>query len=248
MLNNNIFYHQATRKTIVAFGTLFSGIKLLRSKNGVEQTIAVPIAYAPKEKWIVRIEQDPSLENHTYTVLPKMSFEITGMNYDASRKTNRMSSITATRSVGGSAVATQMYSPVPYNIDISLYALTKTQEDGLQIVEQILPYFTPEYTMVINSLSEMNINTDVPIILNSVSVDDQYDGDFETRRFITYTMNFTLKTMLFGPVNDAKVILTSTVPVVNTDIAPAITPAYGTEVATGNLSTGVKTSTWSQTL
>jgi hypothetical protein len=248
MLNNNIFYHQATRKTIVAFGTLFSGIKLLRSKNGVEQTIAVPIAYAPKEKWIVRIEQDPTLENHTYTVLPKMSFEITGMSYDPSRKTNRMSSITATRSVAGSAVATQMYSPVPYNIDISLYALTKTQEDGLQIVEQILPYFTPEYTMVINSLSEMNVNTDVPIILNSVSVDDQYDGDFETRRFITYTMNFTLKTMLFGPVNDAKVILTSTVPVVNTGVAPAITPAYGTEVATGNLSTGAKTSTWSETL
>lgn len=248
MLNNNIFYHQATRKTIVAFGTLFSGIKLLRSKNGVEQTIAVPIAYAPKEKWIVRIEQDPTLENHTYTVLPKMSFEITGMSYDPSRKTNRMSSITATRSVAGSAVATQMYSPVPYNIDISLYALTKTQEDGLQIVEQILPYFTPEYTMVINSLSEMNVNTDVPIILNSVSVDDQYDGDFETRRFITYTMNFTLKTMLFGPVNDAKVILTSTVPVVNTGVAPAITPAYGTEVATGNLSTGTKTSTWSETL
>jgi hypothetical protein len=248
MLNNNIFYHQATRKTIVAFGTLFSGIKLLRSKNGVEQTIAVPIAYAPKEKWIVRIEQDSTLENHTYTVLPKMSFEITGMSYDPSRKTNRMSSITATRSVAGSAVATQMYSPVPYNIDISLYALTKTQEDGLQIVEQILPYFTPEYTMVINSLSEMNVNTDVPIILNSVSVDDQYDGDFETRRFITYTMNFTLKTMLFGPVNDAKVILTSTVPVVNTGVAPAITPAYGTEVATGNLSTGTKTSTWSETL
>ena len=248
MLNNNIFYHQATRKTIVAFGTLFSGIKLLRSKNGVEQTIAVPIAYAPKEKWIVRIEQDSTLENHTYTVLPKMSFEITGMSYDPSRKTNRMSSITATRSVAGSAVATQMYSPVPYNIDISLYALTKTQEDGLQIVEQILPYFTPEYTMVINSLSEMNVNTDVPIILNSVSVDDQYDGDFETRRFITYTMNFTLKTMLFGPVNDAKVILTSTVPVVNIGVAPAITPAYGTEVATGNLSTGTKTSTWSETL
>ena len=248
MLNNNIFYHQATRKTIVAFGTLFSGIKLLRSKNGVEQTIAVPIAYAPKEKWIVRIEQDSTLENHTYTVLPKMSFEITGMSYDPSRKTNRMSSITATRSVAGSAVATQMYSPVPYNIDISLYALTKTQEDGLQIVEQILPYFTPEYTMVINSLSEMNVNTDVPIILNSVSVDDQYDGDFETRRFITYTMNFTLKTMLFGPVNDAKVILTSTVPVVNTGVAPAIAPAYGTEVATGNLSTGTKTSTWSETL
>jgi len=248
MLNNNIFYHQATRKTIVAFGTLFSGIKLLRSKNGVEQTIAVPIAYAPKEKWIVRIEQDPSLENHTYTVLPKMSFEITGMSYDASRKTNRMSSITASHSVGGSAVATQMYSPVPYNIDISLYALTKTQEDGLQIVEQILPYFTPEYTMVINSLSEMNVNTDVPIILNSVSVDDQYDGDFETRRFITYTMNFTLKTMLFGPVNDAKVILTSTVPVVNTGLAPATTPSYGKAVATGTLSTGAKTSTWSQTL
>ncbi len=248
MLNNNIFYHQATRKTIVAFGTLFSGIKILRAKNGVEQTIAVPIAYAPKEKWLVRIEQDPTLENHTYTILPRMSFEITGMSYDASRKTHRMSPISASYMSDGGVKTAKSYSPVPYNIDISLYALTKTQEDGLQIVEQILPYFTPEYTMVVNSVSEMNLNTDVPIILNGVSVDDQYDGDFETRRFITYTMNFTLKTMLFGPVNDAKVILTANVPVANTDLAPSTTAPYATGIATGVQSTGAKTSTWSETL
>ena len=206
LLNNNIFYHAITRKTIVAFGSLFSDIKIKRENadKSTSQTVAVPISYAPKEKWLVRIEQDPTLENHTYTILPKLSFEITGFSYDPTRKMNRSNYITCADSESGTM--TRTYAPVPYNIDINLYALTKTQEDGLQIVEQILPYFAPEMTMSIKAVPDSNIIMDVPIILNSLDVNDEYDGDFQTRRFITYTMNFTLKSWMYGPVSNAGVI------------------------------------------
>lgn len=212
MLSNNIFYHAITRKVIVAFGSLFSDIRIQRKNDGVtEQTIQVPIAYAPKEKWIVRLEQDPTLENHVYTTLPRLSFEITGMNYDAGRKTNRMNYITC----GDGTNMTKTYAPVPWNIDISLYCLTKTQEDALQIVEQILPYFTPEYTVSLKGVPESNIIMDVPIILESVNIQDDYDGDFNQRRFVTYTMNFTLKANLYGPVVDGKIITNTIVDVNN---------------------------------
>ena len=205
MLNNDIFYHSITRKTIVAFGSLFSDIKIKRENadKTETQTIDVPIAYAPKEKWLVRIEQDPTLTNHTYITLPRLSFEITSFNYDATRKTNRNNYITCSNEDGS---MNKTYAPVPYNIDISLYALTKTQEDGLQIIEQILPFFNPDFTMSIKAIPDSNIITDVPIILNSLDVNDEYDGDFSTRRFVTYTMNFTLKTYMFGPVTQQGVI------------------------------------------
>jgi hypothetical protein len=205
MLNIPPFYHGLTRKIIVAFGSLFSDLKIERHDNDgvVQQTVTIPLAYAPKEKWVVRLEQDPTLERHTYTILPRMSFEITGMNYDPLRKVNRMSQVSCYKSDGTNpATLTQVYSPVPYNIDISLYILTKTQEDALQIVEQILPYFTPEFTLSINALPNMQVALDIPIILNSVAVQDDYDGDFQTRRFVTYTLSFTLKTNFFGPVGE----------------------------------------------
>lgn len=204
MLNNNIFYHKITRNVIVAFGSLFSGIKITRKNQdeSVEQTVTVPIAYAPKEKWIVRLEQDPTTENQQYITLPRLSFEVTGYAYDPSRKTNRSSYITCS----DGTTMSKVYAPVPYNIDISLYALTKTTEDGLQIIEQILPFFAPEFTMGIKAVPESNIVMDVPIILNSVSFQDDYEGDFQTRRFVTYTMNFTLKAWMFGPVTDQGII------------------------------------------
>ena len=208
MLNNNVFYHGIIRKCIVGFGTLFSDIYIDRKQGDsvtgtTLQRLQVPLAYAPKEKWIVRIEQDPTLENHTYVSLPRMSFEILGYNYDPTRKVNRMQQIKCGDGTG--SVAT-MYTPVPYNIDMSLYILTKTQEDGLQIVEQILPTFTPEYTLTINAVPDMNVKLDVPIILNSVAVNDEYDGDFQTRRFVTHTLNFQMKINLFGPISDRNVI------------------------------------------
>lgn len=208
MLSNQVFYHGIIRKTIVGFGSLFSSIYIDRkqgdSVNGTTiQRVQVPLAYAPKEKWLVRIDSDPNLENNTYTTLPRMSFEITGYSYDSSRKTNRMQKITC--GVGTTSMNT-LYTPVPYNIDISLYVLTKTQEDGLQIIEQILPTFTPEYTLAIKTVEDMNIVLDVPVILNSISVQDDYDGDFQTRRFVTHTLNFTLKTNLFGALSNQGVI------------------------------------------
>jgi hypothetical protein len=208
MLNNNVFYHGIIRKSIVAFGRLFSDIYIDRksgdSVTGTTiQRLQIPLAYAPKEKWLVRLEQDPNLENNTYTSLPRMSFEIIGYNYDPSRKVNRMQQI---KCGDGTGSVSTMYTPVPYNIDMSLYILTKTQEDGLQIVEQILPTFTPEYTMTINAVPDMNVKLDVPIILNNVAVNDEYDGDFQTRRFVTHTLNFQMKVNLFGPITGKNVI------------------------------------------
>jgi hypothetical protein len=208
MLNNNVYYHGIIRKSIVAFGRLFSDIYIDRKQGDsvtgtTIQRLQIPLAYAPKEKWLVRLEQDPDLTNNTYTSLPRMSFEILGYNYDPARKVNRMQQIKCGDATG--SVAT-MYTPVPYNIDMSLYILTKTQEDGLQIVEQILPTFTPEYTLTINAVPDMNVKLDIPIILNSVAVNDEYDGDFQTRRFVTHTLNFQMKVNLFGPITDRNVI------------------------------------------
>jgi hypothetical protein len=208
MLNNNVFYHGTIRKCIVAFGTLFSDIYIDRREgNSVTGTVAqrlqIPLAYAPKEKYLVRIEQDPNLENNTYVSLPRMSFEILGYSYDSSRKLNRMQQI---KCGDGTTTMDAIYTPVPYNIDVSLYILTKTQEDALQILEQILPTFTPEYTLTINAVPDMNVKLDIPIVLNSVTSSDEYDGDFQTRRNVTHTLTFTIKTNLFGPVVGKKVI------------------------------------------
>jgi hypothetical protein len=247
MLNQSPFYHGIIKKTITAFGALFSDIKIERRQTDsvtgtVVQTLLIPIAYAPKEKWIVRIDSDPSLENHTYTSLPRMSFEIVNYAYDAVRKTNKMQNITC-----GSGQNTQgsMQSVVPYNIDISLYILTKTQEDGLQIIEQILPSFVPEYTLSINAIPEMNIIQDIPVILNSISVQDDYDGDFQMRRFVTHTLNFTLKINLFGPISTKKVITTA---YANVNDSDSELP-YANYTAEGDIATGtISTESWIEDL
>jgi T4-like virus Myoviridae tail sheath stabiliser len=212
MLNGQTYYHGAIRKTIVAFGRLFSDIKIARQGNdgAVAQTIAVPLAYAPKEKWLVRVDSDPSLNHHTYTSLPRLSFEITGYSYDSTRKTNKMKQITCTDNTSTETpVKKSVFAPAPYNISISLYVLTKTQEDAMQIVEQILPIFNPEYTLSVNAVPEMEIVQDIPVILNSITVEDNYDGSFQERRFVVHTLTFTLKTNIYGPVTEGGVILTS---------------------------------------
>jgi hypothetical protein len=213
MLNSNVYYHGIIRKCIVGFGSLFSDIYIDRREGDsvtgtVIQRLQIPLAYAPKEKWIVRLDQDTSLENNVYTTLPRMSFEIIGYNYDPQRKVNRMQQI---KCGDGTGAVSTMYTPVPYNLDLSLYILTKTQEDGLQIIEQILPTFTPEYTLSINVVPDMSVKIDVPIVLNSVSVQDDYDGDFQTRRFVTHSLNFQMKMNLFGPISSNDVIQTSSI-------------------------------------
>lgn len=212
MLNGQTYYHGAIRKTIVAFGRLFSDIKIARQGNdgAVAQTISVPLAYAPKEKWLVRIDSDPNLNNHTYTSLPRLSFEIVGYHYDATRKTNKMNKIVCKdASSSENPTAKAVFSPAPYNVDINLYILTKTQEDSMQILEQILPIFNPEYTLSINALPAIEIVQDVPVILNSVIAEDNYDGSFQERRFVTHTLSFTIKTNIYGPVTENGVILTT---------------------------------------
>lgn len=198
------FYHGHIRNVIVTFGTLFSGIRFQRknSTGAVEQEILVPIAYAQKEKWVHSIEANPDNERGIYTALPRLGFEISGYNYDASRKLNKMNSVYCTTGDNRQLVAT----PVPYNIDINLYFATKTQEDGLQILEQILPTFTPEFSMNIRVLPELGISQSVPFILNSVSVQDDYEGDMETRRFVVHTLNFTAKISLFSGLSNVGLI------------------------------------------
>jgi hypothetical protein len=222
MLNKPPYYHETIRNCIIGFAKIFSDLKIERKKaNGtVEQTLLIPIAYAPKEKWIQRIEQDPTLSNQLMTTLPRLSFEMTGLNLDATRKVSRMASIEKNKAVGaGINTANRVFSPVPYNLDINLYCISKNTEDGLQIVEQILPYFTPEFTMSIQSMkTPLDIVTDVPIILNSVTFVDEYDGTFETRRFVTWTLGFQLKLNLFGYANpDGKIISKTIVDIGNPD-------------------------------
>ena len=202
MLNQAPYYHGTIKKIITAFGTLFSGIFIERKQgdtvNGSTiQTLQIPIAYSCKEKYIVRLDSDPNQEDYTYTTLPRLAFEITDYRYDASRKTNKTGQIT--NSVTSSTKSTS-FSPVPYDINISLYVLTKNQEDALQIIEQILPVFTPDYSLKVDIIPELNVVQNVPIILNDIAVSDEYEGDFQKRRFVIHTLSFTLKINLFGSV------------------------------------------------
>jgi hypothetical protein len=202
------FYHESLRKVVVAFGTIFNNIVIHRtdSNDNVVQSIRVPLAYSPKEKFLVRLEQQADLSNKEFSIsLPRMGFEISGISYDAGRKLQKVGKFRAPRSDRGDVMDYQ-YNPVPYNISFNLYSFTANAEGGLQIVEQILPYFQPDYTVTINTIPSMGIKRDVPIILNSVNYEDTYDGSFTTRRAVNYTLSFTAKTYLYGPVYSQRVI------------------------------------------
>jgi len=202
------FYHESLRKVVVAFGTIFNNIVIHRtdSNDNVVQSIRVPLAYSPKEKFLVRLEQQPDLTQKEFSVtLPRMGFEISGISYDASRKLQRIGKFKNVNTSDASKMYYQ-YNPVPYNISFNLYSFTATAEGGLQIIEQILPYFQPDYTVTINAIPEMGIKRDVPITLNSVNYSDTYDGSFTTRRAVNYTLSFTAKTYLYGPIYSGKVI------------------------------------------
>ena len=205
------FYHETIRNVIVAFGTMFNNIQIVRKNNSgaVVQTMKVPLAYGPKQKFLVRLDQDPSASNATAITLPRLGFEIGGLTYDPIRKMNRVQKFKKVKSSSSDSnkLDTQ-YMPVPYNMDITLYAMAKNSDDALQIVEQILPFFQPDYTLTINDMTDMGIKKDVPIILNDISYEDSYQGDFQARRAIIYTMSFTSKFFLYGPVTSSKVIKT----------------------------------------
>ena len=203
------FYHETIRKVIVSFGTMFNNINLVRkdSSGNISQSMKVPLAYGPREKFLVRLREDADLSKTVAITLPRIGFEIANLSYDPTRKLNRVQKFKKVKGSKASQLDTQ-FMPVPYNIDIELYVMAKQSDDALQIVEQILPFFQPDYTFTINDMADMGIKRDVPIILNSIAYEDDYQGDFTTRRALIYTLSFTAKFYLYGPVTSSKVIKT----------------------------------------
>jgi len=205
----NYFYNESLRRMTIAFGQIFNNIQIKRKDSGgsVIQSIRVPLAYGPKEKFLVRLDQQPSLQNREFAItLPRMGFEISGISYDASRKLTRVQKFKRVKTSAEGKIMDYNYMPVPYNISFNLYSFTATAEGGLQIIEQILPFFQPDYTVTINALPELSIKRDVPIILNRVEYEDSYTESFTKRRAVIYTLSFTAKTYLFGPASTQKVI------------------------------------------
>ena len=215
------FYHQTSRKMVVAFGTLFNNIEVRRtdSADAVVEVIKIPLSYGPKDKMLVRISQDPNLNPKVALTVPRMGFELTSMTYDGARKLNTMG-----RNVKkGTTGLKKQFNPVPYNWDFSLYVFVKNAEDGTQILEQILPFFTPEFTVTMTLVSGMTIKMDIPLVLNSVTSEDSYEGDFATRRSIIWTLSFLMKGYLYPSITDNAKVITSSV--VDTHLMSAATAA-----------------------
>jgi hypothetical protein len=202
----NYFYNETTRKYVSAFGTLFNDIRISRKDNSdnTVQTMTVPIHYGPYQKFLAKLDQDPALDAPAIT-LPRMSFEITNISYDPARSLSSISRNSSAKAGDANSYVTQ-FSAIPYNIDIQLSVMTKYMEDGTKIVEQILPFFTPDFTPKMDLMNDISMAVDVPIILNDISQEDTYESDFETRRALIWTLNFTMKAYFFGPTTDKKVI------------------------------------------
>ena len=202
------FYHETMRKVVVAFGTIFNNINIVRTNSSgvVTQSMKVPLAYGPKQKFLTRLREDPNLNKKVSLTLPRIGFEISGISYDSSRKLNSIQKLKKVNSSTDGKTVSSQFMPVPYNMDFTLFVMAKSSDDALQIVEQILPFFQPDYTITLNDNTSMGTTRDVPIILNGVSYEDSYDGDFTERRVLMYTLTFTSKFYLYGPVTDQKVI------------------------------------------
>ena len=209
------FYNETIRNTIIAFGSLFNDIYCTRkdSAGTAVQTLKVPLAYGPKQKFIIRLEGDPNLDQKVAITLPRIGFEINGLDYAPERKLNRIMKKRKVQNTEDDKLKSMLtqYSPVPWNIGFELFVMARNSDDGIQKLEQILPFFQPEYTVSIREVPEMDTIRDVPIILNNVSYEDTYEGDFTTRRAIVYTFSFTAKTYVYGPVNTSKPITKSEV-------------------------------------
>jgi len=196
------FYNEVFRSVIIGFGSLFNGIKI-QHKDASDDTfseIQVPLAYGPTQKFLARMQQEADLNRPVQITLPRMSFEFTGLTYDPSRKSTQMQTVINQTPDG--ANIKKNYMPVPYNMSFELVIYTKLNDDMLQIVEQILPYFQPHYNLSVNFLGNLKEKRDIAIQLDNIVMSDDYEGNFDTRRALIYTLNFTAKTYLFGPVTD----------------------------------------------
>ena len=192
------YYHEIIRKTIIAFGTCFNAIDIQHKDGAGDQysELKVPLSYGPAQKFLARLEQQADLNKSVQTTLPRMSFEMNNIAYDPTRKAG----VTQTFKTSDGTNLKKVYMPVPYNIGFELSIFTKLNDDALQIVEQILPYFQPAFTLTVDLISSIGEKRDIPLILDNISFQDDYEGDFSTRRALIYTLNFTAKTYLFGPI------------------------------------------------
>jgi hypothetical protein len=192
------YYHHIIRKTIIAFGTIFNQIYIKHQDgdNNTYSELRVPLAYGPTQKFLARLEQQADLNKPVQITLPRMSFEMTSIQYDPTRKAG----VTQTFKASDGTNLKKVYMPVPYNIGFELNLLTKLNDDALQVVEQILPYFQPSFTLTVDLIDSIGEKRDIPLTLDNISFQDDYEGDFSTRRSLIYTLNFTAKTYLFGPI------------------------------------------------
>jgi len=198
------FYHQILRKTVISFGSLFNEISIKHTDNSgaVKNVIKVPLAYGPTQKFLARLEQSPDLNKPVQITLPRMSFEFIGLVYDQTRKATTTQTFTVKSSSDGSETK-KSYLPVPYNMQFELSIMSKLNDDALQIIEQILPYFQPAYTMTVELVDDINEKRDVPVVLENITMQDDYEDNFNSRRVLIYTLRFSVKTYLFGPVSSA---------------------------------------------
>lgn len=201
------FYHGTIRKYVIVFGNMFNGIQIQRfnSNNERIQTLAVPIAYGPKEKFLVRLGQDPNLDQDIAISLPRIGFEMQALTYASNRKLQSTIKNVKINNDDNKRLSTQ-FMPVPYDITFLMSIFVKNADDGTQILEQILPYFQPEWTNSIKLMPEMDLTYDVPCILNDVTLEDTYEGSFDTRRALIWNLNFTMKGYIFGPVSTTGII------------------------------------------
>ena len=201
------FYWGTIRKSVIAFGNMFNSIVIQRldSEGNVVQLIKVPLAYAPRQKFLAKIEQRPDVDvQNIQVLLPRMSFEMVDIAHDPNRK---ISPVQQTRNVTGNGLTLNtQYAPSPYNITMLLYIYARNMDDGLQVVEQILPYFNPDYNLSLKTIPELGIKNDLPIILDSIGFEDDYEGDMTTRRAIIWTISFTMKLNFYGPVTEQGIV------------------------------------------
>lgn len=207
MLGNAHYYHQLTRKAVVLFGRLFDDISIIRKNDQTGEEVnrfLVPIIYSPKEKMVTRVFSDPDLTRQLQAILPRMSFEITGITYDSARKQNNL--LKAATPQPGGHVASAAYMGAPYDLNFQLNIYARNIDDGTHIVEQILPFFNPDFTVSASMVPDLGFVKDIPIVLNNVTNNIEYEGNYDSVRYVYWTLNFTMKLHYYGPITSPKII------------------------------------------
>ena len=244
------FYHEHLRKFVVLFGTLFNELFINRvdSSNNEIYTIKVPISYSPKDKLIYRVENDPNLTKQVSMVTPRMGFELTSLNYDPTRKLNTIGRSFVKQNSDSENKLNYLYNPVPYDLYFSLYIAVKNAEDGTRILEQILPYFTPDFTVTVNLIPDMDVKLDIPTTLMSVTSADNYDSDFKERRSLIWTLDFVMKGYIFGPIKKSGVITLANTTFYDNSIETNPDASVSVKVTPGQLANGSPTTDSSATI